>query len=135
MNYQITKVGDQYAPQKKGWGIEMEELLGTWDNVLEETKAIKTVIIDSEGDRFFVELTCRGEDGLIKWGKKECDVYFENVGSNIILGMTAHFDFGFMENLICANVKKGVLVIQLYSTFKDGSPRKNYLSKEFFTKK
>ena len=132
--YQITKIGDQFSAQKKGWGIALSELLGTWNNVKEDTKIIKTIKIESEDEKIFMTVTCAGADGPIEWKKKQCQIYFENVASNIISGLTVYYDFGFMENQICFNVKKGVLVIQLFSKFKDNSPRQDYFEREFFTK-
>jgi hypothetical protein len=49
-----------------------------------------------------------------------------------VTGFEAHCDLGFMETHLAANVKYGVLVIQTYNAFKDGTGRGCYFTREFF---
>jgi hypothetical protein len=44
----------------------------------------------------------------------------------------AVYDFDFMRMFLAANMNKGLLIIASYNTFRDGSGRSNYFSREFF---
>ena len=46
--------------------------------------------------------------------------------------MRASYDFGFMDVVLHAWVKQGVLVIAIFNRFRDASGRSNYFDREFF---
>ena len=49
-----------------------------------------------------------------------------------LAGFLAVYDFDFMQMSLAANMNKGLLIIASYNTFRDGSGRSNYFSREFF---
>ena len=131
----ITKSGDESSSQHWRWGAPIQLLLGQWDNVFEGTKLIQNVFLEEESGAVYITVWGKGPNGPINWGKQQCHIYYEAVDSNAVEGLTVNYDFDFMENLLCFNVKKGVLTIQMYSRFKDKSNRQNYFGREFFTKR
>ena len=133
-NFPITKLGDKITPQKKGWGSPISDVVGRWKNVRQGTQMIETVILEAEGKAIYMTVWGTGETEAIEWGKQQCHVYYENANSDVIAGLTVTYDAGFMENQFSCNVKKGVLVIQFFSRFKDNSPRQDYYEREFFTR-
>jgi hypothetical protein len=55
----------------------------------------------------------------------------EEAGQRAV-SLAADFELGFMRAETYLRVNKGVLVIVLFVTFRDGSGRSNYLNREFF---
>jgi hypothetical protein len=47
-------------------------------------------------------------------------------------GFLARYDFGFSELSLAANEAKDLLIIASFSTFRDGSARSSYFTREFF---
>ena len=47
-------------------------------------------------------------------------------------GFLARYDFGFADLTLAANEAKGLLIIAAFSTFRNGSGRSNYFTREFF---
>ena len=58
----------------------------------------------------------------------------ENIHDGTALAFTTEFKWGEIDMDISANVKLGVLVIQTYTKFNDGSNRHNYYTREFYGK-
>jgi hypothetical protein len=73
-----------------------------------------------------------GERSPRDWGETAALPHVSSLSSREVSGFTAHYDFGFMETQIAANIKYGTLVIQSYNSFRDGSGRPAYFNREFF---
>ena len=69
----------------------------------------------------------------IDWGETRTKPYVDRIGSSVITGIAADYDFGFMKTRIAGNIKYGVLVIQSYNEFCDESGRPAYFTREFFS--
>ena len=59
-------------------------------------------------------------------------LYSTGVQSSDVMAFSATYDFGFLETRLEANLSLGLLVIANLNTFRDGSGRSNYFSREFF---
>ena len=55
-----------------------------------------------------------------------------DVASRRPAGFLARYDFGFSELSLAANEAQGLLIIASFSTFRDGSGRSSYFTREFF---
>jgi hypothetical protein len=66
------------------------------------------------------------------WGKVVAVPHAGGVDAHDLAGFLAVYDFDFMQMSLAANVNKGLLIIASYNTFRDGSARSNYFSREFF---
>ncbi len=112
--------------------LNLSPLVGTWINTNLETNHIIKVVTDSQGDgALTVHIYGADSPNPIDWGEiKTTPVVIGTTLEGV--GFHAHYDFGEIEILLAANHSKGVLVIQTYTTFKDGSERPNYFSREFF---
>jgi hypothetical protein len=111
-----------------------DKLTGRWVNTNPETRGIAEITIEQDGERFIVSVSGMGEGGLIQWPKVEATALAnqeEEAGQRAV-AFAADFDFGFMKAETYLRVNKGVLVIVLFATFRDGSGRSNYVNREFF---
>ncbi len=133
-NLEYTKTDDLVSEFYHEWGSDADELLGTWNNVNPKTGQIARILISYEGDDLLLHAYGKMEAGEKDWGSSLCEVFSSNVGSPYVEGFMCQFDFPFMNIRIAGNMKYGVMVIQSYNSFTDGSKRKNYFSREFFCK-
>jgi hypothetical protein len=66
-------------------------------------------------------------------GESEADhLYANNISSGVAAGFTAGYRFDFCETHLQANWNQGLFVLASFTSFKDGSKRSNYFSREFF---
>lgn len=108
------------------------ELLGIWQNTNSQTKNIAKVIIELQNGQLMMQAFGAGSPNLDDWGKAEMQVFTQNSSSSLVEGFTVQYKRGFVETLIAANHKKGILVLQAYNTYQDGRKEFNDFSREFF---
>ena len=107
-------------------------LLGHWLNTNHDTRGISECVVAQDGEGITVRIT--GVDEPVQWPKARGFVLanLEEEAGQRTIALLADFDLGFMTVATHIRVNKGVLVIVLYATFRDGSGRSNYLNREFF---
>ena len=129
---QYAKKDDIAAEFYHEWGIDIGGLQGTWKNVNPITGQIAHFRITLNNEAVILNCFGKLENGELDWGPASCELFSSKVSSKEIEGFVGNYDFGFMETRVVGNVKYGVITIQSYNTFKDGSNRNNYISREFF---
>jgi hypothetical protein len=129
---QFTKKDDVESVFYHEWGIEPGGLRGTWKNVNPITGQISRFTITLKNDTAVLNCFGKVENGELDWGQTPCELFSSKVSSKEIEGFVSNYDFGFMETRVVGNVKYGVTTIQSYNSFKDGSNRNNYITREFF---
>jgi hypothetical protein len=114
--------------------LSADKLTGRWVNTSPETQGIAEIVIEHDGDHFFVSVMGVGDGGLIAWPRMNATrlANLEEEAGQRALAFAVNFDFGFMKAETYLRVNKGVLVIVAYYTFLDGSMRSNYVNREFF---
>ena len=74
-----------------------------------------------------------GDPAPSEWGEIEADhIYASSISSHAASGFTAWYDFDFSQIHLQANWNQGLLVLASFTSFKDGSKRSNYFSRDFF---
>lgn len=114
--------------------LNADVLTGRWVNTNRETRGVAEIVIEQEGGRFGVGVMGVGEGAPVEWPAAEAEVLanLEEEAGQRAVALAATFDFGFMRAETYFRVNKGVLVIVLYVTFRDGSGRSDYVNREFF---
>ena len=113
--------------------LQLDGLPGTWVNTNPDSRGIVKVAIRVRDSRLFVRAFGAGDPEPCDWGEAEADqTYAGNVSSHVAAGFTAGYDFGFSGIHLQANWNQGLLVLASFTSFKDGSRRSNYFSREFF---
>jgi hypothetical protein len=110
--------------------VDLGELTGLWKNTKRNTRVIRALTLTKVGDAF--ELNAFGAGAPREWGKVNVVPHAGGVDAHDPAGFLAVYDFDFMRMLLAANMNKGLLIIASFNTFRDGSPRSNYFSREFF---
>ena len=114
--------------------LNAERLIGRWGNTNRETQGIAECVIERVGETFTVSIAGVGAEGPICWPTTEARALanLEEEAGQRTFALAATFDFGFMTAETYIRVNKGVLVIVLFTSFRDGSKRSNYVNREFF---
>jgi hypothetical protein len=110
--------------------VDLLELTGLWKNTNRATRVIRELTLTKKGDAY--ELNAFGAGAPRDWGKVHAIPYSSSVDARDAAGFFATYDFKFMQMFIATNVNKGLLIIASYNTFRDGSGRSNYFTREFF---
>ncbi len=122
------------ADVSKGAGrpapVDLGDLTGLWKNTKRATRVIRALTLTKNRDAY--ELNAFGAGAPRDWGKVVVVPHAGGVDVQDPAGFIAVYDFDFMQMLLAANMNKGLLIVASYNTFRDGSGRSNYFSREFF---
>lgn len=114
--------------------IDAAPLAGDWINFKSNTSYIVRAAVHHAEGRLYVRVWGAGPDGPIDWGEVEATPFVAGTG-RAAGGFSARFVLGQVETQLATNEKFGVLVIQSYTRFLDGSGRRAHCSREFFRRK
>jgi hypothetical protein len=109
-------------------------LIGRWLNTDPATKGIAEIVIEQDGEEFYVSAVAAGTVGPISWPRTRAEALanLEEEAGQRSLALAVIFDFGFMRAETYLRANKGVLVIVLFNVFLDRSGRSNYVNREFY---
>lgn len=132
----FTRLEDQLPPggeARPGAAIDSSPLHGTWHNTDKKTRGIVRLVIGPRGEgALSVRAFGACSPSPCDWGEAEGRAFSGGPAEREAMAFTATFDFDFMETTLAVNLKGGILVLDSFNTFKDGSGRFNYFSREFF---
>jgi hypothetical protein len=129
-----TRANDRGSEETHVAGLPTEAMEGLWFNCDPGTGEISRIILTIRERAITVRAFGASVPEPIDWGETLAKLYVDRIGSAIVTGITADYDFGFMKTRIAGNIKYGVLVIQSYNEFCDESGRPAYFTREFFSK-
>jgi hypothetical protein len=113
--------------------LDTSTMVRSWTNTNPATQGITSVKIRAMDGKLRIAIAGAAQGTPFNWGEIEITViYAENPSSSKGMAFSAKYDFGFLETLIEGNVNAGLLVLAAFHTFRDGSDRSNYFSREFF---
>ena len=114
--------------------LKSDRLIGRWINTNPDTQGISECVIKQDGDVFIVDVLGAGSDDPIQWPtcRTRPLANLEEEAGQRAFALSARFDFEFMTAETYIRVNKGVLVIVLFASFRDGSKRSDYVNREFF---
>jgi len=129
-----TRANDRGSDETHAVGLPPEGMEGLWFNSDPGTGEISTIIVAVREGAIAMRAFGANVPEPIDWGETLATPYVDRIGSSVITGLTADYDFGFMKTRLAGNIKYGVLVIQSYNEFCDDSGRPAYFTREFFSK-
>jgi|SRR5215217_476747 len=114
--------------------LRTEQLTGRWLNTNPDTQGIAECVIKQDGELFSIDIAGAGPDGPIRWPTCRSTplANLEEEAGQRVFALSATFEFEFMTAETYIRVNKGVLVIVLFASFRDGSKRSDYVNREFF---
>ena len=115
-----------------GTTLDLEPLLGTWHATDQRTPGVTHLELTAAAGVLTISARGADEPQPQDWGTTEATSYGANPDSGTAMAFTAAYDFGFLTILLAAYAKQGILVLDTFTTFKDGSGRSDYFTREFF---
>jgi hypothetical protein len=131
---EFTRFNDLVTGQTQAVNLPPTGMEGVWFNCDPGTGEISKIVFAIREGVITMRAFGASNPGPIDWGETPAKPYVDRIGSSLITGLTADYDFGFMKTRVAGNVKYGVLVIQSYNEFCDQSGRPAYFTREFFSK-
>ena len=115
------------APEDAG---DLSALPGTWLSACGDGVGIVKVVVTRAAEGGY-RLRAFGAVGSerVDWGETELIVHVAGRGQ---IGFHASYDFGAVRAHLAANHKLGVLVIQTFTSFHDGSGRAGWIERGFY---
>ena len=107
-------------------------MLGTWLATDKQSAGVVKLELSERDGNFVVRAFGAATPEPLDWGEVPAIAYAKSVVSDEGMAVSATYDFGFAESLLAAYSKGGILVLDTFNTFKDGSGRSAYFSREFF---
>jgi len=128
---QADRIVSTAAPVRKP-PLDLSGFPGIWKSSDAGTRGIPKLALEVRADGLSARVFGAGDGGAIRWGEAALTgVYSDGVAASRGAGFSAHYDFGFMAAHLQGQLKLGVLVLGSYSSFRDGSGRRGYFSREF----
>jgi hypothetical protein len=115
-----------------GGQVDPAPMLGTWFATDKQSAGVVRLELTERGGAFIVRAFGAGTPEPVDWGEVPAVAYAKSVVCGEGMAVSAAYDFGFLESLLAAYTKGGILVLDTFNTFKDGSGRSAYFSREFF---
>jgi hypothetical protein len=112
--------------------VDPSPLRGVWHSTNRATRGIIKLILSDADGNFTVRAFGACEPSPVEWGAVAGDAFADGVGLKAGVGFRAFYEFGFMQTALAAYLNKRILVVDAYNTFKDGSGRHNYFSRDHF---
>jgi hypothetical protein len=119
------------AMQVVGARAEVAPLLGTWVNSMPGTDHLAKVVMTERDGELLVRPYGSAAGDLVDWGETVATPYSVS-GTTEVAGFHARYELGQVHTELAANEKLGILVIQSYTSFHDGSGRLGHYAREFF---
>jgi hypothetical protein len=130
--WESVRVEDRIAGEAPAGGVDPSPMFGTWHNTDSGTGGVVRMVLAEREGAFVVHAWGAGSPEAFDWGEVEATAYAANVASPEGMAFSAVYDFAFVETVLAAYTKSGILVLDTFNTFKDGSGRANYFTREFF---
>lgn len=109
-------------------------LLGTWNNCDHGTRGLLRVVIAAAGAGITVQAFGSCTPTPCDWGKVAGLAYAENVTAPNGIAFTAVYKLGFKETILVGHLDAGMLMVETFDNFIDGSGRSDYYSRYYMYK-
>lgn len=108
-------------------------LVGNWTNCDASTRSLVRAAITNAKKGVNVELFGACVPTACDWGVVPGHVYAPNVSSKNAVAFSANYKFDFKETIVTGMLlEPGLLMVELYNHFTDGSDRMDYSTKDYF---
>lgn len=116
----------------RGGAVDPAPLAGRWINSDRGSRGLAGLEIAVQGDGIEIAAHAAAPSGPREVGRARGDVYAPAPEGGAAIAFVARLDFGFLDTLLAAYGKAGILVVDSYNRFRDGSGRPPFTTREFF---
>jgi hypothetical protein len=111
--------------------VDLSPLIGDWVNTKPDTSYLVRVVLTEQDGRLVFRGYGANEPDSIDWGEVDAVPYVAGT-SHMAGGFQATYNLDGIETQVVANQKLGVLVLNLYTRYLDGSGRTSHFTREFY---
>lgn len=111
--------------------LDLSPLVGDWVNTKPDSSYLVRVVLTSRDGRLMFRGYGANEPDPIDWDEVEAVPYVAGT-SHLAGGFQATYNLDGIETQVVANQKLGVLVLNLYTRYLDGSGRTSHFNREFY---
>jgi hypothetical protein len=115
-----------------GGDLDLESLLGIWYATDLHADGVVRMVLGTRDGSLTVQAFGAGEPEPHDWGEIPAEAFGSGVTARTAMAFSAVYRFEFLQVVLAAYGKQGILVLDTFNTFLDGSGRANYFSREFF---
>ena len=109
-------------------------LVGTWNNCDKATRGLVKVVIAAAGTGITVHAYGACTPTPCDWGTVAGLAYADNVSAAPAVACSAQFKFNFKQTILVGRLDAGVLVVETFDHFTDGSGRSDYANRCYMGK-
>jgi hypothetical protein len=127
------RLQDRVGVQADHPALSVGLLTNTWRHTDPEPQHLQEVRV--QGTPEALAIACLGTGEYVPLHSpavRASTLFAANPGAREAMSFFAEFDFGHMVSRFQGNVNLGLLVLAGFHEFRDGSPRSNHFSREFF---
>jgi hypothetical protein len=112
--------------------LDVAPLLGVWHATDRDNPGVVRLELTRRDTGLVVRCFGADEPEPRDWEEATATGFGSSVGATEAMAFTASYDFGFLDVALAAYAKQGILVLDTFTVFKDGSGRADYFTREFF---
>jgi hypothetical protein len=112
--------------------LDVAPLLGVWHATDRDNPGVVRLELNRRDTALVVRCFGADEPEPLDWEEATATAFGPSVGATEAMAFTARYDFGFLDVTLAAYAKQGILVLDTFTVFKDGSGRADYFTREFF---
>ena len=131
-DFEYAKMDDlpetSVSSEAGGPRLDTELFRGVWLNSDRHAAGIQRVEFATSDTQLTMHVVARSED----WGLALVEPYADSVDSRVAAKFAASYEFGTMRVDLHGWIKLGVLVISVFTEFREGSSRTNFFDRDFF---
>jgi hypothetical protein len=123
---------EEERPTPKVLPTGVAPLVGTWTNCDPATRGLVRAVIAAAKQGVTVHLFGACTPTPCDWGVVPGHTYAPDVSSKTAMSFSATYKFDFKETFVTGTLDAGLLTIELFNHFTDGSGRTDYYMKGYF---
>lgn len=113
-------------------GLDLDPLLGSWTTFRPGGDNVSRVDVESQDGAVTARAFGSDAEGTRDWGPVEARVFADDVDGDEVWGFRADYDLGFQRVAMYGYLNRGLLAIDIATSFADDSGRSDYYSRIFF---
>jgi hypothetical protein len=117
--------------QARGAHVDVSRLVGTWFGIKLDENRFAKLIIAEEGGGLLIHPYGAPDSEFPDWGQVEATPHVDS-GSTTATGFQAHCRFGAVRVEFVVVENQGVLLVQTFTSFHDGSGRTSEFGKAYY---
>jgi hypothetical protein len=118
--------------QRPARDLELAPLLGVWHATDRANPGVVRLELGQREKTLVGRAFGAETPEPIDWGETPATGYGASVTASEAMAFTAGYEFGFLTVTLAAYAKQGILVLDTFTVFTDGSGRADYFTREFF---